>query len=268
MQMIRLSTYILLLAVGLVGCSQDESKNSAAVAKTDLGSVVPQLILTNARIYSFAWPDPAVDGRTGRLAAVTEGAWLPDGEAIAFAGGEVLLVGSSAEVIALRKPDTRVIDLKGATVLPGLVDSHTHVFELGSKLERVNLDDAVDEADAVARMVERANITPKGEWLVGQGWDEGAWANNYPTKALLTAAVPDHPVYMRSLHGFAVWGNELAFERAGITAETIAPVGGEILHDGDGEPTGVLLNRATTLLLRTLSGNCYWRSSKWPKMVM
>ncbi len=207
-----------------------------------------ELILTNGRIYSFNWPDPSVDGRTGRLEAETAGEWLPDAQAIAFAAGKVLAVGSDAQLSALRGRSTRMVDLDGATVLPGLIDSHTHVFELGSKLERVDLDDAVDEADAVARIVRRAKTTPAGQWIVGQGWDEGAWANNYPTKALLTEAVPDHPVYMRSLHGFAVWGNERALALAGITADTVPPTGGEILRDANGEPTGVLLNRATTLL--------------------
>lgn len=234
--------------LGLCACSEPESAGNAARSAGASDAVAAELILTNGRIYSFDWPDPSVDGRTGRLDAETAGAWLPDAQAIAFADGRVLLVGSAAEVQARRASTTKVIDLKGATVLPGLVDSHTHVFELGSKLERVNLDDALDEAEAVARVVERAKTTPAGEWIVGQGWDEGAWANNYPTRALLTQAVPEHPVYMRSLHGFAVWGNDLALERAGITADTEAPVGGEILRDADGEPTGVLLNRATTLL--------------------
>src|SRR5262249_20701093 len=77
---------------------------------------------------------------------------------------------------------------------------------------------------------------------------EGAWANHYPTKTGLTARVPDHPVVLSGLHSFAVRGNQLALDRAGITRATPAPEGGEIVKDAAGEPTGILLNRATSLL--------------------
>ena len=80
------------------------------------------------------------------------------------------------------------------------------------------------------------------------GWDEGAWADDYPTMALLSVSVPNHPVYLRGLHGFAVWGNRLAFQQAGITRDTESPEGGEILKDINGNPTGTLLNSATALL--------------------
>ena len=83
---------------------------------------------------------------------------------------------------------------------------------------------------------------------MGRGWDEGAWANHYPSLKLLSERVPDHPVFLASLHSFAGWGNRLALERAGITRDTTAPEGGEIVKDPDGNPTGILLNRAVPLL--------------------
>jgi len=88
-------------------------------------------------------------------------------------------------------------------VIPGLVDSHTHFIELGAKLESVDLTHVATEAEAVALVAARAKSVPKGEWIFGAGWDEGVWANRYPDKQLLSAAVPDHPVVLRSLHGFA-----------------------------------------------------------------
>jgi predicted amidohydrolase YtcJ len=88
---------------------------------------------------------------------------------------------------------------------------------------------------------------PSGQWIVGWGWDEGAWANRYPDMAQLSARVPNHPVILRGLHSFAVWGNRLAFQKAGITADTPAPEGGEIRKGSDGEPTGILLNNAGRL---------------------
>ena len=162
--------------------------------------------------------------------------------------GIPMFVGSTREAMEYRGESSRVIDLAGATVIPGLVDSHTHVYGLGALLDQVNLVDVATEEEAVALVVERAKTVPKGEWIIGRGWDEGAWANRYPDKALLTEAIPDHPVFMDSLHGFAGWGNQMALDAAGITAETEVPVGGEMRIGDDGEPTGLFLNRAVQLL--------------------
>lgn len=215
------------------------------------------LIVTNARVYTFTWDDPQPDGTLAADAPFNtnistisngDGNWQPDAEALAISGGVISFVGSTAEVEAWRGPETAVLDVAGATLLPGLVDSHTHVFNLGAALQRVNLTDVGTEAEAVARVVERARHVPRGQWIIGQGWDEGAWANNYPDMTLLTEQVPDHPVYMRSLHSFAGWGNRLAFERAGIDRDSQAPTGGEIGRFPDGTPSGLLLNRAVPLL--------------------
>ncbi|MGD8727054.1 MAG: amidohydrolase, partial [Gemmatimonadales bacterium] len=143
---------------------------------------------------------------------------------------------------------TRVVDLDGATVIPGLVDSHVHIEQLGAALERVSLIDVTSEEEAVRRVEAAAVDVPTGQWIIGWGWDEGLWANRYPDMQLLSDRVPDHPVLLESLHGFAAWGNRLAFDRAGITRETPSPDGGDIRKDGDGNPTGILLNNATALL--------------------
>ncbi|MEM9058766.1 MAG: amidohydrolase family protein, partial [Pseudomonadota bacterium] len=140
------------------------------------------------------------------------------------------------------------VDADGATLLPGLVDSHTHVFELGALLERVNLIDVATPAEAIERVAARAAQAAPGEWIVGAGWDEGAWANAYPDKRALSLAVPDNPVYLRSLHGFAGWVNQAALDALGITADMAVPVGGELRLGDDGEPSGLFLNRALALL--------------------
>ncbi len=213
------------LITGLAAC---DAKTSAPAT----------LILTNARVYTLNWDEQA-DSTPPRGG---------DATAIAIADGNLLAVGSAAEISRHRNEATRVIDLQGATVLPGLIESHTHVFELGSKLEQVDLVGVSTEAEAVERVAKRAATVPAGEWIIGHGWDEGAWANAYPDKRLLSEKLPDHPVLMQSLHGFAVWGNDRALREAGIAAETPAPVGGEILRTATGEPTGLFLNRATELL--------------------
>lgn len=207
------------------------------------------LVLHNARAYTLAWGDPAGDGTPAAGAPYDASrGWRHDATAVAVRDGRIVYVGSDSGALALRGRETRVIDLRGATLLPGFVDAHTHVAELGQALDRVNLTGIATEAEAVEKIVERARTTPAGTWIVGVGWDEGAWANRYPDKRLLTERVPDHPVVMRGLHGFAAWGNALALEKAGITRFTRAPAGGEIRTDANGEPTGLLLNRAVPLL--------------------
>ena len=224
----------------------------SGVALTLAASPAADLLLLNGRVYTFAWDEPGTDGTPAKNAPRTKDEFRPDAEAVAIRDGKIVFVGGTRDAETHRGPATRVIDLHGATVLPGLVDSHTHVAELGEAASRVDLVDAKTEEEAVARVVARARSVPKGQWIVGGGWDEGAWANHYPDLRLLSERVPDHPVYLASLHGFAGWGNRLALERASITAQTRAPEGGEIRKDASGNPTGILLNRAVPLLSSAL----------------
>jgi predicted amidohydrolase YtcJ len=224
----------------LTGCGQDPAEVSEAGGA--------DLILINGRVYTLTWDEPGRDGTVMPDAPHDGTGWHPDAEAIATQAGEILFAGSTRDALEYQGDNTRVIDLAGATVLPGLVDSHTHVLELGSKLNEVDLTDIATEEEAVALVVEKAKSVPKGEWITGSGWDEGAWANRYPDKVLLSGAVPDHPVFLDSLHGFAAWANQLALDSGGITAESEVPVGGEMRLGDDGEPNGLFLNRATTML--------------------
>jgi predicted amidohydrolase YtcJ len=229
---------------------------AGAAATVAVAAVLPQtaprlpadLLLVNGHVYTLAWDEPDREGRPAANAPHTSGGWRPDAQAIAVRGGRIVLVGTTMQALTLKGPRTRIVDIAGATVVPGLVDSHVHVAELGASLERVNLVGVRTEAEAVERVEARTRQTPKGQWIVGWGWDEGAWANQYPDMTLLSARVPDHPVILRGLHSFAVWGNRLAFDRAGITRDSRPPDGGEIKKDANGQPTGILLNNASRLL--------------------
>ena len=229
---------VCLVLLGLVGCAADTPPPAVEPA---------ELILTNARVYTLDWPDPGGEGAPAPAAPYRSG-WQPDAEAVAVRGDEIVFVGAGEAAAGYRGPGTRVIDLGGATVVPGLVDSHTHVFQLGLSLSRVNLYDVDTEEEAVARIAARAREVPDGQWIVGQGWDEGEWADRYPDKTLLTEAVPGHPVFMRSLHSFAGWANQMALDRVGITRDTKVPEGGEMGLDGAGNPSGLFLNRAVPLI--------------------
>ncbi len=205
---------------------------SACSPERELSDVKAELLLTGARVYTM-------DGLSHRPATANT---------VAIRDGKILAVGLRENLQALIDPSTRVIDVGEATMLPGLVDSHTHVPELGASLSKVNLTKVKTETQAVELIAARAQTVPNGDWILGQGWDEGAWANHYPDLKLLSEKVPNHPVFMRSLHGFAGWTNQLGLDRAGITRDTPQSAGGEIGHFDNGEPNGLVLNRAVKLL--------------------
>lgn len=228
----------LVLCLVLAGCADPAAPGNPEPA---------DLIIDNARVYTFAWSEPAVDGTPAEDAPHDANGWHPDASAVAIRDGRIVFVGAREEAAGYRGRDTLVANLDGATVLPGLVDSHTHIFELGARLSRVDLYGVETQEEAVARVVEAARDAAPGEWIVGQGWDEGDWADRYPDLTLLSERVPDHPVYLRSLHGFAGWANARALDRAGISADTQDPNGGEIRRFADGTPNGLFLNRAVAL---------------------
>jgi len=237
MKLYTISIAVVLLAT-LGACTEQGSDESAGA----------DLILINARVYTLDWDEPAPDGTLQADAPRSGGVWHPDADAVVVQDGEIEYVGTTREAMTYQVEASRVIDLAGATVTPGLIDSHTHVFGLGTTLDRISLVDIETEEEAVALVAERAKSVPQGEWIVGWGWDEGAWGNRYPDKVLLSEAVPNHPVFLDSLHGFAAWANQKALDEAGITAATNVPVGGEVRLGDDGEPNGLFFNRATVLL--------------------
>ena len=171
-------------------------------------------------------------------------------QAIAISGERIVWVGGTDEAKKLYRT-TRVMDLHGATVLPGIIDAHTHLINLGETLVRLNLKDIPTEKEIIERVKQRAASAAPGEWILGWGWDEGKWASNYPTNQALSAAVPHNPVFLVGLHTFAAWANQRALELAEVNKDTKDPENGKVLRDEKtGEPTGILLNRAQDLVAK------------------
>jgi predicted amidohydrolase YtcJ len=207
------------------------------------------LLLLDARVYTLDWADPSSSGAPATDAPWREGeGWNPDAQAVAVRGDRIVFVGTNEGARGFQGRGTRVLELEGAVVIPGLVDSHAHILSLGNALFHVDLVGVETEEEAIRRVEARAAEVPPGSWIVGRGWDEGAWANRYPDRRLLSERIPDHPVWLRGLHGFAGWANDRALEEAGITRDTEAPVGGEVVKDARGEPTGLFLNRGVTMV--------------------
>lgn len=141
------------------------------------------------------------------------------------------------------------IDLKGKTILPGIIDSHVHVRELGMDAVKADLVGVENTIEIVERLRARYPNPKAGEWLIGQGWDEGVFASiGYPDRAALDEAFPDNPIKLESLHGFGGFYNGAALKIAGIDKDTPEPEVGNILRRENGEPTGVMLTLAQDLV--------------------
>lgn len=179
----------------------------------------------------------------------------PRAQAIAIHRDRILAVGTNEQVERHATPITKRIDLYGRTVLPGLIDAHGHMSGLGLfGLGRIDLSYARSFDDVVKILRDRAGQTPPGEWILGGRWDHESW----PSKALprhedLSAATPEHPVWVRRVDGHAGLANERALRLAGIGPDTPNPTGGEIIRDAQGRPTGVLIDNAMRLVERVIT---------------
>ena len=229
----------ILTSLALIACSQEQELQ---IEKADL-------ILENGHVYTLDWGEPSVEGVPANDAPFDNNVWTPDGEAVAIKDGNILAVGTMAEITAHKGERTEVIDLAGNYIIPGIVDSHTHIEELGATFENVDLFGVETEEEAAQRVVDHIekNNIPKGELIVARGYDEGKWAEKNPTYKIITEAVPDNPVYMDGSTGFSAYGNKMAMDASGITKDAENPVGGIIHRDENGDPTGRVSNRGVTL---------------------
>lgn len=179
-------------------------------------------------------------------------------EGVAVRGRTVVAVGGDAEIRALAGPGTRVVDLGGRTVLPGINDSHLHGAAYGMTKPpfalAVGHPAVASIADIVAVVGREARTARPGEWIVGLGWDPGylaeclADSRRFPHRRDLDAVAPDTPVCLTDFSSHMVWVNTAALCACGIDASSVPPPGGVIDLDADGEPTGILREAAQGLL--------------------
>ncbi|WP_329401052.1 amidohydrolase [Streptomyces lydicus] len=193
---------------------------------------------------------------------VTVDARFTVASALAVTGGTISAVGGREDVAPLVGPGTRVIDLRGATLLPGINDSHLHGCAFGMASPPLSLDlghpavsSLADVAAAVRQAVGRA---PEGQWITGHGWDTGYLdecvtdPSRQPSRHDLDAVSRDHPVVLYSFSGHATWVNSKALELLGVDRYTVAPPGGALVTDDAGEPTGLLHEGAQALVQNAL----------------
>ena len=169
-------------------------------------------------------------------------------DALLVDNGKVVATGSDA-ALAKRAGDAKVIDGHGKTLLPGLIDAHGHVLELGYARNQADLTGTRSIDEALARIKAYAQSHPEARWITGGGWNQVIWKlGRFPTAKELDAVVADRPVWLSRVDGHAAWANSAAMTLAGITRDTKDPPGGRIERDAQGNPTGVFVDGATALV--------------------
>jgi predicted amidohydrolase YtcJ len=201
----------------LAACGKQDTRESAVT------------LISNARIYTF-------DAGSTRV----------ESGSMAFSeSGEILAIGDNAPMADVFA-GARQIDLQGKTVLPGLIDSHGHLYGLALSFTRANLSGTTSKTEVMSRLREFAAGLPQGEWLLGRGWDQNDWPEQaFPDRADLDAEFPDRPVWLRRIDGHAAWANSLAIAQSDSDlAGDWQPEGGFIHRDEQGEPTGIFIDGA------------------------
>ncbi|MYM74827.1 amidohydrolase family protein [Duganella sp. FT134W] len=206
--------------------------------------------LTAALLAAFAVPahaDTIIDRANGYT--LNAAGQLQRFTSLAFDDlGRIIAVGSEQETAAAL-PRAEHIDVQGKTLLPGLIDAHGHVFELGEIASGVELYSPGSLNGAVRAVADFARAHPKNAWIIGFGWNQEIWKlGRFPTAAELDVVVRDRPVLLHRVDGHAIWVNTKALEMAGVTRETPDPAGGKIERDVSGKPTGVLVDAAMELV--------------------
>jgi predicted amidohydrolase YtcJ len=214
-------------------------------------SLVLAPALTGASSLVVHYPDMIL--YNGKVVTVDK--YFSIAQAVAIRDGKFLAVGKNTNIFALTGRGTLKIDLKGKTVLPGLIDSHNHMEEAGEALYKVPLGKAKTVADALALIKEWVVKTKPGEWIRGGGWHPLAQLQEkrYLTRWEIDSVAPDNPVFLPTV-GHFVMVNSYAMKLAGITKDTPNPTGGEIQRDPvTGEPNGVLAEAAIPLVSNVVS---------------
>jgi len=201
-----------------------------------------------------AAPQPAtLVLRGGKIVTVDQA--KPEAQAMAVRGDTIVALGSNQEIQPYIGAGTRVIDLKGALAVPGLIDAHVHFTGVGEAARNLKLGTAKNWDEIVRLVGDAAKKAKPGEWIIGRGWHQEKWSEvptanveGFPVHEALSRVSPDNPVWLEHASGHAAFANALAMKIAEVTRTTPDPDGGKILRDKDGNATGLLNERAQSLV--------------------
>ena len=191
--------------------------------------------------------------RNGKLATLEQ--ISPKAQALAARGGTIMAIGTNQMVSKLIGPSTRVIDLRGRLAIPGFIEGHGHFTALGASKMMLDLRGARNWDQIVAMVAAAAREAKPGAWILGSGFHQAKWdrmpepnVRGFPVQDSLSRVSPNNPVWLTHASGHAGFGNAEALRQAGIRTGTPDPEGGEILRDPQGNPTGLLNERAQELM--------------------
>ncbi len=228
----RLSSLIFFVAFFLttMARAQEPALSEAQRSRMDV-----DLILVNGNVYTVNKKQPRA-------------------EAIAVRDRRIVFVGLNEDARKFRGDKTRIIDLGGKTVVPGFTDAHCHIFGIGEREMKLNLEGTNTLEDFFAKVKERVAQTERGKWITGRGWIETFWKPpQFPARSELDKIAQDNPVFLTRADGHASVVNSAALNIARIDKNTPNPFGGEILKDKTtGEPTGMLLDNAQDLVAKNI----------------
>lgn len=175
----------------------------------------------------------------------------PEVEALAAKGETILAVGSDQDIQSYVRDDTAVIDMKGMLAVPGLIDGHGHYMSLGESLKGIDLRHAQTWDEIVDMVAQKVRKAKPGEWIVGRGWHQDKWISppepnidGLPIHHSLSEVSPDNPVLLIHVSGHGAFINAIGLDMAGYYPNTLEPIGGEIVRDKEGNPTGMLRETA------------------------
>jgi predicted amidohydrolase YtcJ len=214
--------FILLLSVFFTSCKNIPENDN--------------LVLTNAHVITM---DPR----------------QPYAETVVISNNKIIFVGKQSQSRSFISDKSSVIDLQGKTLIPGFIEGHAHLWNLGRFLVNIDLSGIKNWDEAILLVKEAVQNAKPGQWILCRGWHQEKWqsiptdaVNGYPTHKQLSAAAPDNPVRLKHASGHALLVNQKAMELAGIDQNTANPEGGIILKDSSGQPTGILLEDAMDLV--------------------
>src|SRR5688572_6262611 len=207
--------------------------------------------------------------RGGKIVTVDE--TRPVAEALAVSGDAIVAVGPNDDIQRYVGPATRIIDLKGALAIPGLIDAHAHFTGVGDAARNLKLGTAKNWDDIVRMVGDAAKTARPGEWILGRGWHQEKWSpapaqtiEGFPLHEALSRVSPNNPVWLTHSSGHAGFANAFAMRIAEVTKSTADPAGGKILRDADGNASGLFNERAMSLIASALSRD---RATRTPAQV-
>ena len=168
--------------------------------------------------------------------------------AFAVKDSKFIAVGNTETILSMAGDSTKIIDANGSTVVPGFIDSHTHLSSGAKIVTGINLSEIREKAVWLEMIKERVKTMQPGEWLLGGRWDYTFENKGYPTRWELDAVAPNNPVALSDIDGHSMWVNTMAIELSGIEADSEVPMGGQIVLNEEGVPTGILLEGAMELV--------------------